>query len=393
MAGLVATDAVRKRRAPPREGYPQVAHETVEVAGDPGQAPTALRLYTAGADVYEAMFDAVESAERRILLESFIWKGDDIGRAFVAALARKARDGVAVHVIYDRFANLVVSPSFKHFPPEIHTLAFRPDRGRLPVDLRSVLRDHRKILAVDERVAFVGGYNLGALYATGRWRDTHVRVEGPAAGDLADAFADLWNANRPPGLPLVPEVARGRFDPHVAVRRNDPDLRIFPVRGMYLEAFDRAAKRIWLTHAYFVPDRAMRRGLCAAATRGVDVRVLLPAHSNHVLADWLARRHFGELLAAGVRFFAYRDIMIHAKTCTIDGAWSTVGTANIDRLSMLGNYEINLEVHDAAFARQLEAVFCADAGNADEVTAEGWARRPAGARLIEGALTGLSPLV
>jgi cardiolipin synthase A/B len=170
-------------------------------------------------------------------------------------------------------------------------------------------------------------------------------------------------------------------------------LRIFPIRAMYLEAIDRANEHVYLTHAYFIPDRAMRAGLADAARRGVDVQVLLPEHSNHVTADWLGRRHFHELLRAGVRIFRYRHIMIHSKTATIDGVWSTVGSANIDRYSLLGNYEINLEVYSRRFAAQMERMFELDKTNARELTLEEWERRPLPAKLVERVLATLSPLV
>jgi cardiolipin synthase len=170
-------------------------------------------------------------------------------------------------------------------------------------------------------------------------------------------------------------------------------MRIFPIRAMYLEALDRANEHIFLTHAYFIPDRAMRAALVEAARRGVDVQVLVPEHSNHVTADWLGRRHFHELLQAGVRIFRYRRIMIHSKTATIDGIWSTVGSANIDRYSLLGNYEINLEIYSRRFATQMERMFELDKTNAKELTLEEWAKRPLSAKIVERVLTTLSPLV
>ena len=128
--------------------------------------------------------------------------------------------------------------------------------------------------------------------------------------------------------------------------RNVPRQLVFPIRNMYLEAIDRAADHIYLTAAYFIPDHDILQALKEARARGVDVRILVPEVSNHVVADWLSRGFYGELLRSGVRIFRYHDAMVHAKTATIDGRWSTVGTANIDRLSLTGNYEINLEILD-----------------------------------------------
>src|SRR3712207_75476 len=202
---------------------------------------------------------------------------------------------------------------------------------------------------------------------------------------------------RPPRSTLFPYTTLFRserdWNPNIRVRLNDPYLRIFPIRGMYLDAIARASERIYLTHAYFVPDRAMRAGLTEAVKRGVDVQILLPRHSNHVTADWLARRHFDELLRAGVRIFGYEEIMIHSKTATVDGLWSTIGSANIDRLSLLGNYEINLEVYSERLAAQMERMFEVDKTNAEEITLEDWRSRPLPAKLAERALATLRPLV
>ena len=205
-----------------------------------------------------------------------------------------------------------------------------------------LLRDHRKIVVVDEDVAFVGGYNFGDEYLG--WRDTHLRVERSVAREVANAFCDFWNQHVPSNATRLDNVAGRDWDPHVLVHRNDPSLGIFPIRGMYLEAIDRAVERVWLTNAYFVPDVAFRTSLKQSARRGVDVRVLLPARSNHPLTDVLAHGIFEDLLRAGVRVFLYRDFMVHAKTAVIDDGWTTIGTANLDRWSMLGNYEINLEL-------------------------------------------------
>jgi cardiolipin synthase len=386
---LVAMDELRKRRQGPREGFPWVEQPEVELESGESR----LKLYPYGVRLYEAMLEEIERAERKIFAGTFIWKGDEVGRRFVEALARKARQGVKVCVIFDGLANVVVPPSFKRFPQEIHTLHFRPLWG--PANLanpRNVFRYHRHLMAVDGRVAFLGGYNIGSLYAAG-WRDTHVEVRGLGAREVENDFVGFWNTHRPPDLPKLEPAGERSWDPAAVFHRNDPYMRIFPIRAMYLEAIDRANEHVYLTHAYFIPDRAMRAGLAEAARRGVDVQVLVPEHSNHVTADWLGRRHFHELLQAGVRIFRYRHIMIHSKTATIDGAWSTVGSANIDRYSLLGNYEINLEVYSERFAAQMERMFELDKTNARELTLEEWEGRPLPAKIVERVLATLSPLV
>jgi cardiolipin synthase len=162
---------------------------------------------------------------------------------------------------------------------------------------------------------------------------------------------------------------------------------------MYLEAINRAQRNVWMTHAYFIPDENFVDALVDASGRGVDVRLLLPAVSNHVIADWLSRGFYGEMLAAGVRIFRFQGAMVHAKTSTIDGRWSTVGTANIDRLSMTGNYEINVEFIDSGFATEMERIFETDLSNCEELTAERWAARGVHRRFTELVLAPLRPLL
>jgi cardiolipin synthase len=386
---LVAMAEVRKRRREPSDGFPwedqpEIGLESSEVR---------LKIYAYGVRLYEDMIQEIERAEREIFVGTFIWKDDEVGHHFVDTLARRAREGVRVYVVFDGLANVFVPPAFKRFPKEIHCLHFRPLSGpRRILNPRNIFRFHRHVMSVDGKVAFLGGYNIGSLYAAG-WRDTHVRVRGDAAREVDNAFVDFWNSHRTGGLPeIVPNKERD-WNPAVRVRSNDPYMRIFPIRGMYLEAIDRASSHVYLTHAYFIPDRALKAHLIEAARRGVDVQVLVPEQSNHVTADWLARRHFHELLEAGVRIFRYKHIMIHSKTATVDGLWSTIGSANIDRYSMLGNYELNIEVYSRSLAAQMERMFEVDKTNAEELTLVEWENRPLPAKIVEQTLANLSPLV
>ena len=390
VGGLVGLAQLRKRRVGPYEGgFPWKDRPEVELESGGGN----LKLYPFGVELYEAMIEEIENAEREIFVGTFIWKDDEMGRRFVEALARRAREGVRVCVIFDGLGNAFVSPKFKRFPEEIHTLHFRPLWGpRKLINPRNLFRYHRHLMVADGKTAFLGGYNIGSLYAAG-WRDTQVRVRGVGACEVENDFVDFWNTHRTQDLPELDGGGTRDWDPATVFHRNDPYLRIFPIRAMYLEAIDRANERVYMTHAYFVPDRALRAALKEAAKRGVDVQVLLPDQSNHITADWLARRYFHELLEAGVRIFCYEHIMIHSKTTTIDGLWSTVGSANIDRYSMLGNYEINLEVYSESFAEQMDEMFELDKTNAHELTLEEWENRPLPSKIIERILSSLSPLV
>jgi cardiolipin synthase len=388
-ATLMAVTKVRKLRRDRHVGtYPHIEPPVTVPIGGGSTATT----YTYGERLYEDMIAAIESADERILFETYMIKADRVGRRFKQALTDAAARGVDVYVVYDAFGNLVVSPRFLRFPRPIHSLRFPVLRLTLRLLSPRVWgRDHRKILAVDGRVAFVGGYNIGTLYATD-WRDTHVRIEGAAVWELVNAFVDFWNTHKKRGPGLRDEGAP-TWDPTVRAHRNVPSQLTYPIRTMYLEAIDRARQSIRLTAAYFLPDRDIVAGLIAAARRDVRVEVLLPAVSNHVITDWLARGFFGELLDAGVRIHRYDDWMVHAKTITIDGEWSSIGTANIDRLSLTGNYEINLEIHSAELAAHLNDVFELDLTNAKELTAAEWGKRGAARKGCEWLLRPLRPLL
>ncbi len=385
--GLTLVDSYRRRGL---KASPFATTEPREVAIGSGTVTS----YTYGRDLYEDMLAAIAGAERQVLLESYIWKHDEVGERFKQALYDAAARGVEVYAIFDGFANLVVSPRFKHFRPPVRVLKYPVySAGWRFLDLRRYGRDHRKILVVDDEVAFVGGYNIGAAYAS-EWRDTHVRITGPAVFDLKRAFADFWNLNRRGrhGGPLLLETP-SEWEPRIRVHRNVPRLWMFPIRSMYLEAINRATSRVYLTQAYFIPDPDFVDVLEQAARRGVDVRVLVPRKSNHVVADWLSQGYYGELLAAGVRIHRFTAAMVHAKTATVDGAWSTVGTANIDRLSMTGNYEVNVEFIDSGMAAEMERIFATDLRGSKELTLQEWERRGVHKKLTELFLAPLRPLL
>jgi cardiolipin synthase A/B len=388
--GLTLVDSYRRRGKKPKP-FPVTPPRTVRV----GEG--AVTTYTYGQDLYEDMLAAIDGAQRQVLFETYIWKGDAVGERFKAALAAAAERGVEVYCIYDGFANLVVSPRFKRFPPSMKVLRYPVYAAGLRFwDLSRYGRDHRKILVVDEEVGFVGGFNVGSAFAT-EWRDTHVRITGPGVWDLKRAFADFWNLHRRRRLrrserPLLLETA-SKWEPRIRFARNVPRLWMFPIRGMYLEAINRATRNVWLTVAYFIPDEDFVEALKAAARRGVDVRLLVPLKSNHIVADWLSRGHYSQLLEAGVRILRYRDAMVHAKTCTVDGSWSTVGTANIDRLSLTGNYEINVEIIDGEMAAVLEAIFTTDEENCLPLSRNEWEARDLHRKFTEHVLAPLRPLL
>jgi cardiolipin synthase len=387
---MTLVDAYRSRGRRPKP-FPAMRPRTTPVGE--GEITT----YTFGQDLYDDMIAAIDGAQRQILFETYIWKGDPVGERFKRALIAAADRGVDVYITFDSFANLVVPPKFKRFPPSVKVLRFPVyAAGWRFFDFTRYGRDHRKILVVDDSVGFVGGYNIGSAYAT-EWRDTHLRITGPGVWDLKRAFADFWNLNRRKLLrtserPLLLETS-SMWESRIRVHRNVPRLWMFPIRSMYLEAIARSTKNVYLTTAYFLPDQDFVDTLKDAAQRGVDVRILIPLKSNHVVTDWISRGYFAQLLEAGVRILRFSGAMIHAKAATEDGTWVTVGTANIDRLSLTGNYEINVEVIDEALAQVHEEVFELDSSNALELTHSEWEARDVHRKFTEFVLQPLRPLL
>ena len=387
IAGLVLLDMAKKRNRSKRKGFPRPGTFYSTVSG------SQVTTYTYGADLYRDMIRAIGEAKDRIFIETFIWKDDDTGRQFKKALDEAAGRGVEVFVIYDGFANLVVPRSFFRFHPDIHVYRFPVVRpSMLLTTLRSTGLDHRKLLVIDDRIGFVGGYNIGSLYAT-EWRDTHLRLVGPSVWDLRQAFVDVWNDHASGSPAEIQHTTPAVWEPRIRAVNNIPANLVYPIRGVYLDAINRAQDHIFVTMAYFIPDQQILRAMLAASRRGVDVRLILPEESNHILSDWLSRGFYRSLLEEGVTILLYRNAMIHAKTATIDGSWSTVGSANIDRLSLTGNYEINLEIHDENFASDMQKIFDVDSGNSRVLTLKEWQDRHPLARFSEAVLVPLRPLL
>jgi cardiolipin synthase A/B len=382
VAALVALDTRRRRRQGPAEPFPHSELPPVT------EGENSLEVFTYGEDLYRDMLRAIDGAKDCIFLETYIWKDDELGLQFKDHLIRKAEEGVQVYCIYDVVGNLVVPQSFKRFPSSVHVLPYFPfKRPRHLLDPRRYALDHRKLLIVDDREAFIGGYNLGQVYAT-QWRDTHLRITGPSALRLARAFTEFWNRNATEDQQITRTYRRG-YDTALIVRGTDALRLAFPIRDMYLNGIDNAEHHILLTSAYFIPDHSLLDALKAAAARGVDVQVLVPWTSNHIVADWASHAYFTECLQAGIRIFGYQHAMIHAKTCTADGWVSTIGTANLDRLSSVGNYEINVAIYNKDLAREMERIFAADKTNAFELTLKDWVSRPWYVKLSEQIISRL----
>ena len=381
---------IRTRRKLPPEKFPHIDMPPIPL-GDSGAE---IEIYSEGVELFDHMLTAIQNAKETIYFESYIWKSDVLGEKFKEAVIAKAREGVQVLLIYDAFGNLVVPRKFKKYPDDLenlHVLPFWRPQGLIQyLWIGNFKFDHRKILVTDNEVAFVGGYNIGELYRT-EWRDTHMRVTGEYVHNLAHSFVKFWNHHRRDRPEIVEPSPpwKGNFRVH----RNNPNQKNYPIRSMYLHAIEHAQEYIRFTNAYFVPDPSIRQAIIDAAKRGVRVEILVPWQSNHVIADWLGRHSFDKYLEAGCRLYGYDGEMIHSKTATVDGIWTTIGTANLDQLSLTWNHEINVEIFDSGVAEQMDQIFEKDLTNSHEIMLEEWNSRPRHSKIGEWILSPLWPFI
>lgn len=350
-----------------------------------------VELLLDGPETYDAMFEAIATAQDHINLETFILADDVIGQRLADALLERARNGVVVNVIYDAFGSGMTSDEFfaKLRDGGVNLVAYNPF---LDIEIWKIAtRTHRKLLIVDGRIGFTGGLNFTKVYRYSSenpppddefgeaWRDTHVRIEGPAVAQLQRAFMRTWVENADGddihAAKYFPELEPAGDDTVLVVAAEGGDAEASPIFEHYVAAVRSAKQRVWITQAYFIPSEELLDALTDAARRGVDVRLILPKRTDNGLTIPATRSYYSGLLKAGVRVFEYNHTHLHAKTALIDDQWSTVGSSNLDTLSNLYNHELNAIILDRGFNGEMAASFTDDLGESVEITAEQWADR------------------
>lgn len=344
-------------------------------AGAPLIAGNNVQLLRDAEENYPAWKEAINQARRTIHFESYIIHDDEVGREFAALLARKAREGVHVRVLYDWMGAIARSGwTFwrRMRRAGVEVRSFNPLRVDSAFGWLS--RDHRKTIIVDNQIAFVTGLCVGRHWAgnpkrgIAPWRDTGISIEGPAVAEVERSFASTWAAS---GAPL-PEGELGTSGPAPAA--GGVSLRIIAtqpgVASMYrLDQLVAALAResIWLTDAYFVGTSSYVQALCAAAADGVDVRLLLPRTADVPFVRAISRAGYRTLLDAGVRVFEWNGPMLHAKTAVADGRWARVGSTNLNIASWVGNWELDVIAEDEDFASQMQAMYLDDLSRSTEI--------------------------
>ena len=370
------------------------------IDGAPFFGGNRVDVFFNGADAFRAMRESGQAAQREILLESYMFKDDTTGRQYLEGIKAAAARGVAVRVLADALGSHSTRAEFwqemeslgvqvRLFNPLFKRFWYQP------------FRDHRKILVLDREVAFTGGMNIGEEYGSFRpkpgetWRDTHVRVTGPAAWEMALVFQEGWKHAGGEPFEIEPLPANAADAPGSRVLVLDSR----PKRGQaesaaVLAAVAAAAKRtLWITNAYFAPGHRALRILEDAAGRGVDVRLLLPGRTDVPIVRRAGHGYYGTLLERGVRIFEYQEAILHAKTLVADGLVSVVGSTNLDFRSFLFNAECDLLILCPETAATMEAAFRADLERSEEVRLADWRRRPLVKKTGDRLARWLSPVL
>jgi cardiolipin synthase A/B len=364
----------------------------------PASSATEARILRNTAEFYPALEQRIREAKHHVHLEFYLWRGDETGRRFLRLLTETVRRGVKVRMLLDGVGSFGLGRAeLKDFRAAGGEFAWfqslDPMRGRFVLNLRN----HRKLQIVDGAIAFVGGMNIGREYEgldpqSGHWRDVQVEAIGPVVETLQEVFADDWFFATGRKITAAPASVRLAMIP-MNVLVGGADRANEPLSKSIVSLINEATERIWIATGYFVPDDVLLAALELAASRGVDVRLLVAEKNDHQWLVTAGRSYYDELLAAGVRIFEYSAGTNHAKIAVADAHWAMVGSANLDYRSMRLNFELNLLFRSAEHNATLAGILEHDFELSQEIDPAVFARRPFRSKLAEAALRPLSPML
>jgi cardiolipin synthase len=361
----------------------------------------AVEVLAKGNTAYDRIGAAIDAASHHVHAQYYLIRDDATGRWFRERLVAAAKRGVTVRLLLDGYGCFTLREPWKHplRKAGVHVHEFLPMRSALlqPINLRN----HRKIVVVDGQIGFTGGFNIGDEYrghmrGVGEWRDVHLRIEGRAAQDLQRVFFQDWafaTGERIGATGYFPKSVPDRGDATIAIVTSGPDTRNEAIHSLFFGAIAGAEREVLVTTPYFVPTEALLTAMEVAAMRGVDLKLLLPAHSNHSVTFHAGRSFYSQLLEAGVDVLEYQPGIVHAKTLVADGKVALVGSANMDLRSFRLNFEVHALVHDATTAKTIGDAFRAEAADSRSVGLAAWHGRPWGLRVKEGMSRMVSPLL
>lgn len=358
-----------------------------------------VQLLINAEQTYSAMQEAILNAKKYILLQSYILNDDQVGQTFQHKLMQKAEQGIRIYVLYDEIGSKRLTKTYiKTLQSQgIQVSAFHSAKGwgnRFQLNFRN----HRKILVVDGRVAFVGGVNIGDEYLGqdphfGSWRDTHLKVQGPAVQCLQLPFLKdwYWAVRQIPVTCWEVQADRERnqtvfvFSPGPTDPQQDCTLFFGSIINL-------AQHRLWIASPYFVPDEPILTALKMAALRGVDVRVILPNRPDHLLVYLCSFSYYTEMESTGIKLYRYKSGFMHQKVILVDDYIAGVGTVNLDNRSFHLNFEVMTFVSDVEFARNVEQMLCDDFEHSMEINLSEYELKPNWFKLIVRVSRLLAPL-
>lgn len=363
-----------------------------------------ISIYTEGEAKFEALIEDIRKAEKFIHIQYYIIRDDILFHRIREVLEEKVTQGVEVRILFDAMGCRSVKKEFwkKLKDSGIRIAEFFPAIwGRF--QLRINYRNHRKIVVIDNKVAYVGGFNIGKEYIGmdskfGHWRDTHLRICGSAVLHLQLRFVLDWNyavgENLLQHAMLFENVEAGKQDfCAVQIISSGPDNAIQQIRDNYLCLIHKARKRIYIQTPYFIPDEAILSALLIAVRSGIEVNIMVPCKPDHPFVYWATYSYVGDLVKAGANCYIYKDGFLHAKGVLVDGEAFCYGTANMDNRSFALNFEVNAVVYNKEKAWEMEEIFRADLKDCEQITRDIYAERPLIIRIKEQICRLLSPLL
>ena len=351
------------------------------LAGLPFTGGNSCELLIDGTATFDAIFRAIDEAQTYIIIQFFIIKDDMLGHQLKDRLMARAKDGIRIYLLYDEIGSRKLRNEFKRdlVSAGVQVRDFNTTRG-IKNKLQLNFRNHRKIVIADGQVGFVGGHNVGDEYLGlhprhGHWRDTHVRVEGPAVAHIQLAFLDdwYWSSREIPEFNWNPTPPPSASD-QVLVVPTGPADELATCSLFFVEAVHAARERFWLSSPYFVPDEEFICALQLAALRGVDVRILMPNKPDHLMVYLASFSYLDDLEMENVRFYRYEPGFLHQKAMLVDDL-AVIGTANADSRSFRLNFEISLVFSDSDFTGEVAQMLESDFAKSRHVTLEDYSRR------------------
>ena len=386
------------------QGFSDLIYYNLQSSGAVLTDDNDVDIFTDGNDKFEALLEDLEQAKSFIHLEYYIIKNDELFQRIAEVLERKAAQGVEVRVLFDAMGSRTVRHSYwKQLRKKgIRTAEFFPAiLGRF--QLRINYRNHRKIVVIDNKVAYVGGFNVGKEYIDrdpkfGHWRDTHLRIQGTAVMSLQLRFILDWNYAAKEDLLAEKKLFEGlelgkRDQVEMQIVSSGPDNTLEQIRDNYLRLFSKAKEHIYIQTPYFIPDDTLLDTLLLAVRSGVEVNLMIPCMQDHPFIYWATYSYVGELVRAGANCYTYDKGFLHAKGVCVDGKAFCYGTANMDIRSFALNFEVNAVVYDKALSEKMEAIFREDLKDCTHITKELYESRSLPIRIKEQFCRLLSPLL